>query len=275
MFGAIARARLLADFEREMRELKAKKPAAEDYLRKIDPVLWTSAFFPESPGRFGHDPSNIVESVNKTLKIDRQLSILELLNAIWHSQMALCFFRLQEANKYEAPFTKISLSQLELQNMWPRGNTVLLASLTIGRVQQPNGYINNGNLGTKSCGCRRFQQNGIPCGHAIACIALLRKHLHDFCPHLLSTSTWQQTYATNFLPVDISNLVSDVIFPPLTRVPRGRPKKERICPNEARNCARVQQQYGGLPLIPDCAPHQCSTCSNESHNARACKKLHN
>ena len=114
IFWAIARARLPADFEREMGELKAKKPAAEDYLRKIDPVLWTAVFFPQNPGRVGHDTSNIVESVNKTLKIDHQLSILELLNTIWHSQMALRFSRLQEANKYQAPFTKICLSQLEI-----------------------------------------------------------------------------------------------------------------------------------------------------------------
>ena len=82
MFWAIARARQPVDFEREMTALRLGKSIAEEYLRKIDPVLWSTALLPENPGRFGHETSNIVESVKKSLKIDRQLSIVELLNSI-------------------------------------------------------------------------------------------------------------------------------------------------------------------------------------------------
>ena len=35
----------------------------------------------------------------------------------------------------------------------------------------------------------------------------------------------------------------------------------------------AQQLYGGLHLIPNLAPHHCSTCGQEGHNAWACKSL--
>ncbi|RPA98397.1 hypothetical protein L873DRAFT_1808410 [Choiromyces venosus 120613-1] len=74
------------------------------------------------------------------------------------------------------------------------------------------------------------------------------------------------------MPLDITNLVPGDIFPPITRIPRGRPKRERIPPGEVRNRARVHQLTSGLPLVPDRTPHHCSTGGQEGHNARACKK---
>ena len=61
IFWAIVQARLPADFESEMEELRAKKPAAKDYLWKIDSLLWTAEFFPENPRRFVHNTSKTFE----------------------------------------------------------------------------------------------------------------------------------------------------------------------------------------------------------------------
>jgi len=156
--------------------------------------------------------------------------------------------------------------------MWARSKTVQLALPTIGCVQQPNGCIYLVNLETKSCGCGRFSQNGIPCGHAIACIAQLRQQLLDYCPPLLFTATWQETYTPNFQPVESSNLYSNNLLPPLMWVPSGRPKKERIRPGVVRNHARIQQQVGVLPRIPDRAWHHCSSYSQKGHTSQLCKK---
>jgi hypothetical protein len=50
-------------------------------------------------------------------------------------------------------------------------------------------------------------------------------------PEKLSIDTWKKTYLSNFPLIDVSDLTqlppSDC-HPPLTRVPRGRPKKERF-----------------------------------------------
>ena len=41
--------------------------------------------------------SNVVESVNKVLKLDRELPILQLLDALWNHIMDLRFYQLEEA----------------------------------------------------------------------------------------------------------------------------------------------------------------------------------
>jgi hypothetical protein len=52
---------------------------AADYLLAFNPSLQTKAHFNST--RFSHDTFNIVESVNKTLKLDCELLILQLFNA--------------------------------------------------------------------------------------------------------------------------------------------------------------------------------------------------
>ena len=65
-----------------LQKLRERKEAAAKYLENAHPHTWAEARF--SGRRYGHDTSNIVESVNKTLKLDQELPILELLDTIWH-----------------------------------------------------------------------------------------------------------------------------------------------------------------------------------------------
>ena len=95
-FWSIARARTIAKYESAILALQEAKPAAAEYFQNIDPTLWIHAFFPGR--RFGQDTSNIVESVNSALKLDREMSIVELLNSIWHKLMGQRFDRYQSAS---------------------------------------------------------------------------------------------------------------------------------------------------------------------------------
>ena len=49
-----------------------------------------------------------------------------------------------------------------------------------------------------------FQENCIPCSHAHAFILFLRERLDNYFPAILTTKTWQSSYAENVQPVDIS-----------------------------------------------------------------------
>jgi hypothetical protein len=56
-------------------------------------------------------------------------------------------------------------------------------------------------------------------------------------PEILSVVTWKRTYSDNFPLIDISELQPlplSVCHLPLTRVPRGRPKKERFRKEDIR-----------------------------------------
>ena len=70
------------------------------YLENAHPETWAEAWFPGC--QYGHNTSNIVESVNKTLKLDQELPIIELLDSIWHHVMQHQADRLAAAIKEKA-----------------------------------------------------------------------------------------------------------------------------------------------------------------------------
>ena len=142
--------------------------------------------------RYGHDTSNVVESQNGVLKLDRELPIVPLLDAIWHRVMEkradrLCAATaLLEAGREMTPFVEGVVSQ---GRRWAQGNRVQHSTLFEARVVQPNGQIQIVNLTAGTCSCSEFQSNGIPCGHAIATILSGGESLTPYLPVTLSPAT--------------------------------------------------------------------------------------
>jgi transposase-like protein len=127
LFWKAARARLPSSFEHHMGKIAAINPAAAEYLRGIEPTLWAVAYFPGT--RHGHLTQNIAESVNAILKEDRTLSIIDLLNAIWHRVMADRVSHLEEARKQarmNKKFTPYCQTKLEYARKWMGSNIVSL-----------------------------------------------------------------------------------------------------------------------------------------------------
>jgi len=158
-----------------MLTLSEINPAAEQYLLNIDPRLWAKAHFPES--RYGHDIANIVESVNNSLKLDRELSIVELLNAIWHRVMKQRFECYQAACNAGPGvlYTKFSMKELRESRICARQNIAQMANAIHGPVTQHNGNVKIVNLATGTCTWGRYPENGIPCAHALTCIMNLHQ----------------------------------------------------------------------------------------------------
>ncbi|XP_060190869.1 uncharacterized protein LOC132620194 [Lycium barbarum] len=88
------------------------------------------------------------------------------------------------------------------------------------------------NLNCKTCSCRMFQPDEIPCPHAWAVIKKENLVANDYCSDLFKSETALKTYD---VPVDSlpderewnipKNILKDVIFPPKYKRPPGRPKK--------------------------------------------------
>ena len=163
---------------------------------------------------------------------------------------------------------------------WAQSNHVQLSSPIEGRVVQPDNAVHLVNLQTGTCSYRRYQANGIPCGHAMACIFAQGLTLETFLPPALSTATWAAMYMTPIPPVDTTDLVvrdDEECNPPVTRVPRGRPKKERYRKEETRAPRGLGKE--GMKADDDVAPqerllHRCGTCGEKGHNARTCHRPH-
>jgi hypothetical protein len=147
---------------------------------------------------------------------------------------------------------------------------------------QPNNNIHIVNLEAGTCTCHRFQTHGIPCGHAISLLFSQGQTLHSWMPAVLSIATLQAQYSTPLPPVDISTLTAcdtDRCEPPMTRVSRGRPKKERIRKEDtrARRGITASALHCGADLTAlssQVSASRCKTCGETGHNSRTCKRPH-
>jgi len=130
LIWAVARAPTIKCFKAAIVKVHEVKPAVDVYLRNADPILWAKAHFPGNWYR--HDTSNIIESINNTLKLDRELSIVEFVYTIWHKLMGQCLERYQEA-VVTGPailYTKFCTQHLGQSRVWARQNTAVMADLS-------------------------------------------------------------------------------------------------------------------------------------------------
>jgi len=84
-FWAIANAKTQHDYEHQKNDLRQLNASAASYLDGIERAYWVTAFY-RGP-YYGHKTSNVVESINKVFREDREFSVLNLLNEIWHYAM--------------------------------------------------------------------------------------------------------------------------------------------------------------------------------------------
>ena len=101
-------------------------------------------------------------------------------------------------------------------------------------------------------------------------------------PEILSIATWKKTYTSNFPLIDISDLQPlplSACHPPLTRVPRGRPKKERFRKENVRGlrgeaAAQAMAEPAGEGDDEVWVPYYCSTCGQRGHFSTTCRQPH-
>ena len=163
------------------------------------------------------------------------------------------------------------------------------ASPTEGRVIQSDGLIYLVNTATQHCGCGRYQQDGVPCSHAMAFIFAQGESLEPYLPASMSIVRWAASYEAVLPPIDISGLkpayndpdddadAIGICNPPLTRIPRGRPRKVRL----DKASYRASRGTAAADMLPDGpgAPERrivhCSTCGGVGHYASRCRVPHN
>jgi len=202
-----------------------------------------------------------------------------MLDEIWHKIMKDWLERQRTALAYIPAFTPYCLQELREVGLKARQHKVHGALAIEARVIEAmalGDMVHIVNLQRQWCTCRKYQENYIPCSHGLALILHLQYPPQLFLPSMLSTETWRQTYITNFRPVlppplpalavhheNPNNQPGDVCLPPQTRIPRGRPKKQRLKRGEGRHNV---EGVGNL--------QKCSTCGSVGHNARTCKRPH-
>lgn len=114
------------------------------------------------------------------------------------------------------------------------------------------------DLREKSCSCRKWQLNGLPCIHAAAVIVLKLNGNYEYVEPFFYSDVYKETYAYAIVPFLKPDEVTQfrVILPPDYHQTRGRPKRRRI-----------PSQGEVVPRKMKCG--QCGQVSN--HNKKTCR----
>ncbi|XP_062075934.1 uncharacterized protein LOC133780070 [Humulus lupulus] len=111
----------------------------------------------------------------------------------------------------------------------------------------------------KTCECKRFQQDEIPCAHAIAVFAKTRLKTYDDVADYYKTTTMKATYESTVHPLlnesewTLPETLNKIALPPKTRKPPGRPRRKRI---KSRGEPKVHVK--------------CGRCAQPGHNRKTC-----
>ncbi|XP_022883517.1 uncharacterized protein LOC111400333 [Olea europaea var. sylvestris] len=121
------------------------------------------------------------------------------------------------------------------------------------------------NFFEKTCTCREFQLNRMPCVHATRAACLRGMSLYDLCSSYYTSEYWKGSYGEAIYPIQREvdwnvplKITGTSIMPPSMRRPPGRPPTRRKRSRHEyitrlRKCTRC----GGLG-------HNRTTCSNHT-----------
>ncbi|TXG54834.1 hypothetical protein EZV62_020090 [Acer yangbiense] len=116
------------------------------------------------------------------------------------------------------------------------------------------------DLTSKTCTCREFDIDEIPCAHALACIRVRRFSYVDYCSPYYSSAFLATAYSGEIHPVGHppewlvpEDIASIVVLPPVGRRLPGRPKKNRT-PSFGEEVSQMT----------------CTTCHRNGHNSHTC-----
>ena len=188
----------------------------------------------------------------------------------------------QERQQHWSDF---ALGQLTISRSWTRRNTVNMANDRLFIVQQINNKQFIVNLEGRTCTCGHYQENGIPCGHALSSIHHIGQSANAYISDAFSITTLRNTYQSNFNPIVLANLDSftlnpqpvphPCLSPSKLRAKFGRPKVNRATRSSYRS--RIAHARTDMAPISE-ADHPrpvgqqtCQNCGLPGHNRRTCQ----
>jgi hypothetical protein len=256
------------EFRRHMEELKGLNEDAYEFLNKIDPSMWSRAWFSEFP-KCDLLVNNISECFNSYILKARDKPILTMLEMIRKKLMKRYQVKRDGIAKLTGRLCPRIATKLEAIGLQAMDCVATYAGAQLFEVTAANNRQFVVDLDKKSYGCRQWQVTGIPCAHAFSAILYDCGNPEDYVDECYTVETYKKAYAPIIYPMPSEEqwvkTSHDKLDPPVARVAPGRPKKLRKrAPDESRdpkNPYRMRKfgSYG-----------KCSNCKGLGHNKRAC-----
>lgn len=252
LFWQACRAKTPELFAQKMEDLKAQSQPAFEYLSLIKRSIWTRAY--STYPRYGHDTSNIVESLNSVWSDIRNLPPLQIMDSLYSYAMKLVYNRSTTKQKLDT-ISDIPMARFQQRFKTSRRLQVYPSGNRIAEVKDPESsrkWIVN--LTDHKCDCEDFYEYQSPCSHAIAVARYFQIDPISLFDTSYFVKAYRKTYSRLLLPISIENITPDKsIKPPIIKKQAGRPKTKRI-----RKGSWEKRQT------------RCGNCLNWGHNKRRC-----
>ncbi|KAJ0234223.1 MULE transposase domain-containing protein [Hirschfeldia incana] len=233
LFGLVKKAAYsfrLADFEAIFETIKGLNPDLHAYLERADVSKWARAHFRES---------------------------IRLMMTRWFA-----------TRKHDADLMKTSLTrgvEKLLEGRIPVANLLKVQAIDIHQSEVRGvSSLHVVNLTEKSCSCRRFDLEKLPCAHAIAAAKARKISCISLCHKYYRTQYLYNAYFTPVMPNDDvpipEEVAKKICLPPDVRQPPGRPKKSRhkSILEKVADKKRPRKE------------HACKICNQVGHNSTTC-----
>jgi len=269
LWGA-ARAPNEIQFKHYLSVIRGMHGEASDYIDKIDPKLWARHAF-RTTSCSDILLNNIAESFNAWILEARDQPILTCFETIRRQIMN----RFNQKRGGAVTATNVIcpkiMKKLERNKSDARNYICHWSNKLQFEVDSTHEARRVVDLEQRTCGCGRWQLNGIPCPHAIAAIYLNHHKPEQYVSKWYLMDTFRQAYACGVNPMPgpddwPADRDVDPIDPPEPRKQRGRPKKQRKRePYEQKPDESIKICRKGYNV-------QCGNCGKKGHNARGCSE---
>ncbi|KAL1193984.1 hypothetical protein V5N11_009655 [Cardamine amara subsp. amara] len=120
----------------------------------------------------------------------------------------------------------------------------------------------------KTCACRSWQINGIPCIHAAKVILCMGRKLSEYVADCFITIRWRETYSFGIKPLN-----GILEWPQTNRLGVIPPPNQNGNPGRPRNHDRMKSMYETGSTTKLSRANRiitCSKCKEEGHNKTTC-----
>ncbi|CAH9126317.1 unnamed protein product [Cuscuta epithymum] len=180
----------LRSWERQMEGIKKFDEAAYNWIMQYDPSTWSRSHF-SIQAQSDALQNNICESFNAYILRARDMPILSMFEWIRRRLMARFHVKYTAMSKYKGNICPNKQDLLEKFKFESRNcfSTPVGDNLFEVDFYDTSHVV---NLRDKTCTCRRWDLNGIPCKHGVSAIYANREKLEDYVSvFMLNPPIWQ------------------------------------------------------------------------------------
>ncbi|GLT45929.1 hypothetical protein SLA2020_197240 [Shorea laevis] len=268
LFWEAAHALTNFEFDQKILQIREISPAAFAWIQNIPPRFWANAYFEGT--RFGHVTANVADSLKSWIHEASSLPIIQMMECFRRKLMILfneCRERSMQWTGTLVPSAEGHvLGAIEHASAW----RVLKANEAEFEVVSQEGAFRV-DIRNRSCWCRGWELQGLPCTHAVAVLHSCRQNVHRFTESYFTVANYRKAYSQTIHPVPDKTLWKDmleqvqgqeeseaevIIRPPKSLQPPARPRKRRV---------RTEGVGGRAKRVV-----HCSRCNQTGHFRTTC-----